>query len=67
VVEHVEGNAAIIRFTDLLEKGGKRHSYSCRERLTFNDAMQVEAIVQEDIPEEKVAVRAFMNEVGVVL
>jgi hypothetical protein len=67
VVETVRGNTAIIRFTDVLEKSGATHTYSCRQRVTIDDHGQIELIVQEDIPTETVAVRAFMKQIGVTL
>jgi hypothetical protein len=66
-VEAVEGMTAVIRFTDVLEKMGKRHTYGCRQRITVNDSAVIESIVQEDFPAETVAVRAFMERVGVTL
>ena len=67
VVEAVEGMTAVIRFTDVLEKASQRHTYSCRQRVTVNDAALIESIVQEDNPDETVAVRTFMERVGVTL
>jgi hypothetical protein len=67
VVETVDGVTAVIRFTDVLEKAGQRHTYSCRQRTTVNDAAFIELIVHEDIPAETVAVRVFMERVGVTL
>src|SRR5688572_8695655 len=67
VVEAVDGMTAVIRFTDVLEKAGQRHTYWCRQRITVDDAALIESIIQEDIPEETVAVRAFMERVGVTL
>src|SRR5688572_21573839 len=64
VVEAVNGMTAVIRFTDVLEKAGQQHTYSCRQRITVNDAAMIELIVQEDIPAETVAVRVFMERVG---
>jgi hypothetical protein len=67
VVEAVDGMTAVIRFTDVLKKAGQQHTFSCRQRVTVNDAALIELIVQEDIPEETIAVRAFMERVGVTL
>lgn len=67
VVEEVAGLAAVIRFSDILEKSGERHTYSCRQRITISDVGLIDAIVQEDIPEEKASVRAFMERVRVAL
>ena len=66
-VEAVEGMTAVIRFTDVLETTGERHTYSCRQRITVNKAGLIALIVQEEIPTEVVAVRAFMERVGVTL
>lgn len=67
VVETVDGMTAVIQFTDVLEKVGTRHTYSCRQRITVNESAVIESIIQEDIPAETVAVRAFMERVGVTL
>ena len=67
VVERVDGTTAVIRFSDLLEKTGRRMTYSCRQRVTVNEALLIDAIVQEDIPEETTALRRFLERVGVVL
>ena len=66
-VEAAEGSTALIRFTDVLQKGGKRHTYSCRQHITVNDAGLISSIAQEDIPSEVIAARAFMASVGVTL
>jgi hypothetical protein len=66
-VEAVAGLTATIRFGDVLEKDGQRHTYSCRQRITLNDSGAIESIVQQDSTEETVAVRAFMERVGVKL
>ena len=67
VVEAIDGMTAVIRFTDVLEKEGQRHTYSCRQRITVEDSMVIGSIMQEDISSEIVAVRAFMERVGVTL
>lgn len=67
VVEAVDGMTAVIRFSDVLEKVGKRHTYSCRQRISVNESTVIDSIVQEDIPTETAAVRAFMERVGVRL
>jgi hypothetical protein len=67
VVETVHGHTAVIRFTDVLEKFGAKHTYSCRQHITFDEQWRVETIVQEDIPAETAAVRSFLERVGVRL
>jgi hypothetical protein len=67
VVEAVEGLTAVIRFTDVLEKAGQRHTYSCRQRITVNESSLIDSIVHEDISGETMAARAFMQRVGVTL
>jgi hypothetical protein len=66
-VEDIEGGAAVIRFSDVLEKGSERHTYSCRQRVVVNESGLIDLIVQFDIPEETTAVRAFLRRVGVNL
>jgi hypothetical protein len=67
VVEAVDGKTAVIRFTDVLEKSGAKHAYTCRQRITVDEQCQIDTIVQEDIPEEMAAVRGFLERVGVSL
>ena len=67
VVETVDGITAVIRFTDIIEKNGERHTYNSRQRITFDEMRQIQSIVQEDIPFETEAVRTFMSRVGVRL
>ena len=67
VVEEIEGAAAVIRFSDVIEKGTERHTYSCRQRVVVNEAGLIDLIVQLDIPEETAAVRAFLTRVGIDL
>jgi hypothetical protein len=64
-VETIDGMTAVIRFTDVLMKAGQQHIYSCRQRISVNKSELIESIVQEDIPEETAAARAFMERVGV--
>ena len=64
-VESVDGVTAVIRFSDVLEKVGERHIYSCRQRIIVNESRVIDSIVHEDIPTETAAVRAFMERVGV--
>jgi len=64
-VERVEGASAVIRFSDVLEKAGERHTYCCRQRITVNASSLIETIVHDDIPGEEAAVREFMARVGV--
>ena len=66
-VEAVDGMTAVIRFTDMLEKAGQGHTYSCRQQITVNDVALIESIVHEGIPEETTALRAFIDRVGVTL
>ena len=66
-VEGVDGMTAVIRFSDVLEKAGARHTYSSQQRITVNQVMLIDSIIQQDIPAETVAVRAFMERVGVTL
>ena len=47
VVAHVEGMTAIIRFSDVLEKLGVQHTYSCRQSVSVNQYGLVDGIVQE--------------------
>jgi len=51
----------------VLIKAGQQHTYSCRQRISVNDSAMIASIVQEDIPGEKAAARAFMERVGVTL
>jgi hypothetical protein len=67
VVEAVHGNTAVIRFTDVLQKAGATHRYSCRQRVTIDEHGRIDTIVHEDIAEETTAVQAFMKRVGVAL
>jgi hypothetical protein len=66
-VEMVEGLNAVIRFYDILEKHGQRHSYATRQRIAVNDAGLIESIVHEEIPDESAALFAFFDRVGVVI
>jgi hypothetical protein len=45
IVEAVHGNTAVIRFTDVLEKAGATHTYSCRQRLTIDEHGLIDTIV----------------------
>lgn len=65
VVEAVDGRRAVIRFTDVLAAKGEQHTYQCRQRVTFDADGRIVAIVQEDIPDETAAVRAFLERVGI--
>jgi hypothetical protein len=65
VVEAVDAMTAVIRFTDVLEKNGERHTYYCRQQIILDEKRQIQSIVQDDIPSEIAAVRAFMSRVGV--
>ena len=67
VVEVVDARTAVIRFTDVLVKARESHTYSCRQRISLNESMTIDSIVQEDIPTEVAAARAFMQRVGVTL
>ena len=64
-VETVEGTTAVIRFKDRLEEDGQHHTYSCRQQILLNRSGAIEAIVQQDLPGEAAAVRAFMARVGI--
>ena len=68
-VETVSGTAAVIRFTDILEKNGQRHTYHCRQRVVVEASGPgtIKSIVHEDIKQEAEAVQAFMHRVGVTL
>ena len=66
-VEAVRDNSAVIRFTDVIEKAGEEHSYSCFQRITFDEHWRIEGIVQQDIPTEITALRAFFGRVGVTV
>jgi hypothetical protein len=66
-IEGVHAMTAAIRFTDVLEKNGDSHTYNCRQHITVHEAAAICRIIQEDIPEEKAAVREFMKRVGVQL
>jgi hypothetical protein len=63
-IEAVEGRTAVLRFTDVLEKNGERHTYHCRQRISLDEKGQIQSIGQEDIPSEIAAVRIFMTRVG---
>jgi hypothetical protein len=45
-VDAVDGMTAVIRFTDVLEKAGQQHIYSCRQRISVNDSAVIASIVQ---------------------
>ena len=66
-VEVLSDHSAVIRFMDMIEKSGQQHSYSCFQQLTFDDHWRIERIVQQDIPAEITAVKAFFERVGVTL
>ena len=66
-VEALNDRSAVIRFVDVIEKDGQTHTYSCFQRITFDEHWRIEGIVQEDIPTEITAVRAFLERVGVTL
>jgi len=46
VVVAVDGKTAVIRFTDILEKAGTKHAYSCRQRITVDEHWRIDTIVQ---------------------
>ncbi len=66
-VEEVDGSAALVRFTDDLEKDGERHTYSCYQRLSIGASGQITAIAQQEIEGQRAALDAFTKRVGVVL
>jgi hypothetical protein len=66
-VEVLSDDLVVIRFTDIIEKDGETHSYSCFQRITFDEHWQIARIVQEDIPAEITAVKAFLERVGITL
>jgi hypothetical protein len=66
-VEAVRDNSAVIRFTDVIEKTGEKHTYRCFQRITFDENWRIEGIVHQDIPIEMTALRAFLGRVGVTL
>lgn len=66
-VENIDGTTALIRFSDVIEKGSERHTYSCRQRVVVNESGLIDQIVQFDIPEETTAVLGFLRRVGVSL
>ena len=53
VVEAIDGRRAVIRFIDVLEKAGAKHTYSCRQHITLDREWRIERIVQEDIPPKR--------------
>lgn len=66
-VEAVHGSTAVVRFDDVLRKGGQEHHHHCRQHVTVGESHLIESIVQEDIPSEVTAVQAFKKRVGIDL
>lgn len=67
VVEDVDGTEVTIRFIDVLEKAGAKHSHSCRQRLSLDRELRIKTIVQDDIATEVLALRAFLERAGIAL
>jgi hypothetical protein len=66
-IEGVDGSSAAIRFYDVLEKDGARHSYYCRQHVHVSDAGKIDSITHEEVPSEADAFRVFLRRVGVVI
>jgi len=63
-IEKVEPDIFEVYFSDFLTHQGITHNYQCKQRITINDSLLVIKIQHIELPNQREALNAFYEKVG---